>query len=421
MNARTWTTLLASLALLAPTTARAHAPTKVFGPAAATAYPEAFPVHGVGGDEVLLFALQPTDVPGHDRGVWASRRLDGKHLGALPVPQGGWGAPVAMKVVTYQSTGLLRTEGTMLVLDAFTPQQAGTRPGIVYEYSYSYSVQHGFAAALLGTHPLPMLTGLDAFGVPNGPGYPISLALLPNGAVVVIDMLFGTIWVSPAGLDNWRLAVVDPRFQVGQLLAPIDGVGRAPGGGTRPYTFSTVSIPPMFPFPILPGIHGVAYVNPTDEVAVIRTATPGGIYGIPASVVLDQGTPPFAKGARVREIVAPQPGVSDLSVGLDYDRFHPNTPWLYWQRSVANARDGYNTIYRVDVNTGVVEKLVESVAFYDWTNEISVLPSHLGPHFTVLTNANMQEENVPESNALLNGVATLVGPTIIPIAAFSNW
>lgn len=123
----------------------------------------------------------------------------------------------------------------------------------------------------------------------------------------------------------------------------------------------------------------------------------------------------------MREIAAPNPGVTDLSVGLDYDRFHPQTPWLYWQRVVASAASGYNPVYRVHLHSGVIEELAQSVQVYNWTNEISVLPSHLGPLFTVLTNANMQEENVPQSNALLNGVPTLVGPTIVPIAAFSNW
>jgi hypothetical protein len=185
--------------------------------------------------------------------------------------------------------------------------------------------------------------------------------------------------------------------------------------------FSTVSLPPQFPFPILPGIHGVAYCNPTKEVAVIRTATPGGIFGIPADILTNQQIPAFAKGASVRTIVAPTPGLSDLAVGLDYDRFNPETPWLYWQRVVADPKGTLNPVYRVHLFTGEIQLVAQSVKVYNWTNEISVLPSHLGPLFTVLTNANMQEENNPNSNALLNGVATFVGPVIVPIAAFSNW
>lgn len=407
--------------LAAATPAAASPPTIVLGPTASTQYAEAFPVHGVGGDERLIFALQPTEVPDHARGVWVSHRDGGAHLGAVTPPPAGWGAALAIKIVEYRSLPGDGSEGHFLILDGFAPQQAGTRPGIVYEYDYRYTRHEGLSTTVTGTHPLPMFTGFDGRGMPTGPIYPISLARLPDGKVVVIDFVLGSIWTSGATLDDWTLSMIDPRFEVGELASPIVGVGRAPGGGTRPYTFSTLALPPLFNFPILPGIHGVAYCDPTDEVAVLRTATPGGIYGIPASVLLDGSLAPWEKGAAVREIAAPQPGLTDLSAGLDYDRYNPRTPWLYWQRSVANAAEGYNTVYRVNLFTGAVERLAESLKVYDWTNEISVLPSHLGPSFTVLTNANMQEENVPESNALLNGAGTLVGPTVVPIAAFSNW
>jgi len=414
--------LVVTLAAALPADAAPPAPaTVVVGPRASTEYAEAFPVHGVGGDERLIFALQPTDVPDHARGVWVSHRDGGAHLGAVTPPPAGWGAALAMKIVDYRNVEADGSEGSFIILDGFAPQQAGTRPGIVYEYDYRYTRRDGLSTTLTGAHPLPMFTGFDGQGMPTGPIYPISLVRVPDGRVVVIDFILGSIWTSGATLDDWTLAMLDPRFEVGELVSPIVGVGRAPGGGTRPYTFATVALPPLFPFSILPGIHGVAYCDPTDEIAVLRTATPGGIYGIPAELLLDGSVPPWAKGAVVREIASPEPGVTDLSVGLDYDRFHPETPWLYWQRSVANAAEGYNTVYRVNILDGAIERLAESVKYYDWTNEISVLPSHLGPSFTVLSNANMQEENVPESNALLEGVATLVGPTVIPVAAFSNW
>jgi hypothetical protein len=414
------TTAAVAVASTSPAAAAPHRPI-VIGPVASAEYAEGFPVHGIGGDERLIFALQPTEAPNHARGVWVSHRANGAQLGAVSPPPGGWGAAVAIKVVHYENHGAFGSEGDFVILDGFAPQQAGTRPGVVYEYHYSYHPGRGLTTTMTDAHPLPMFTGFDGNGMPNGPLYPISLARLPTGDMVVIDMVLGSIWVSDPSLDTWRLGLIDQRLQIGQLAAPIHGVGRASNGGVRPYTFSTVSMPPAFPFSILPGIHGVAYCDPTDEIAVIRTATPGGVYGISASTLFDDTVPPYAKADEVREIVAPHPGVSDLSVGLDYDRFHPWTPWLYWQRSVANEAEGYNTVYRVDLFTGRIEKLAESLRYYDWTNEISVLPSHLGPNFTVLTNANMQEENVPESNALLNGVPTLVGPTVIPIAAFSNW
>jgi hypothetical protein len=411
----------ACIVLLAALPIAAASPV-VIGPVASTQYDEAFSVHGIGGDERLIFAVQGVATPDRPLGVWVSHRLDGSHLGQVTPPPGGWSAPVAMKVTDYNDVGEGGSEGDFIVLDSFTPQEAGTRPGIVYTYHYAFSFESGLATTLTGTHVLPLFTGVDASGNPDGPAYPISLVHTPSGEVVVIDMILGSIWASDPTLDNWRLAILDPRFELGELEAPLTGIDRAPGGGVRPYTFSTVSLPPAFPFPFLPGIHGVTYCTPTDEIAVVRTASPGGIYGIPASVLLDATVSPDDKGASVREIAAPNPGVTDLAAGVDYDRFNPQTPWLYWQRSVSNQATGYNTVYRVNLFTGVEEKLVESVQLYNWTNEISVLPSSdLGPFFTVLTSANDQDENLAQSNALLDGVSTLVGPTVIPVAAFSNW
>jgi hypothetical protein len=394
----------------------------VIGPTASTEYADAFSVHGIGGDERLIFALQGVATADRPLGVWVSHRRDGSHLGQVTPPPGGWSAPVAMKVTDYNNRGEGGSEGDFILLDSFTPQESGTRPGTVYTYHYAFSFESGLTTTLTGTHALPLFTGFDAGGNPDGPAYPISLVQTPSGDVVVIDMILGSIWASDPTLDSWRLAIIDPRFAVGELEAPLTGIDRAPGGGVRPYTFSTVSIPPAIPFPFLPGIHGVTYCTPTDEIAVVRTASPGGVYGIPASVLLDAGVSPDEKSAAVREIAAPNPGVTDLSAGVDYDRWNPETPWLYWQRSVSDGATGHNTVYRVNLFSGVQEKLVESVQLYNWTNEISVLPSaDLGRFFTVLTNANNQDENLAQSNALLDGVSTLVGPTVIPIAAFSNW
>ncbi len=396
-------------------------PTVVIGPTVSTTYAEAFPVHGIGGDGRVIFALQPTDVPGHDRGIWVSRRGDGAHLGAIVPPPAGWGSALAIKVTEHHEV-LLATSGRFLVLDGFTPEQAGTRPGIVYEYAYSYSILGGLQSSLLATHPLPLFTGLDALGLPNGPIYPISLALLPGGGAVVIDMLAGGVWVADASLDDWRLGIIDPRFAVGELVGVIDGIWRAPGGGKRPYEFATVGIPPQFPrFPSCPGIHTAVARIATPPTRSRSSARPprAGSSASRATCSSMRPRPPSPSPPRSARSCRPPGRASDLSVGLDYDRFNPTTPWLYWQRVVANATE-QNRVYRVNLFTGEVEDLANSVTVYNWTNEISVLPG-VAPGFTVLTNANMQEENVAESNALLDGVSTLVGPTIVPIASFSNW
>jgi hypothetical protein len=406
------------IALVAP--AFAGAPALVVGPWAAAQYEQGFSIHGIAGDTKLLFALQVSDVPGHARGAYVSDRSTGRQLGALLPPARGWSAPLTAKLIGFTADDDA-VAGRLLILDGIQPHQVGTGvPSILYEISYSHSQAAGLASAVTGAHPLPAYTGVDALGMPNGLVYPGSFTALPGGGVAAVDMITGGVWVAGPSLDDWRMALIDPRFSSGPGRE-IAGIGRAPGGGTRPYRFLPPS--PGGGAPSFPGAHSITYAAATDEVVVLVTCTPGGLFALPRLALLDRLVPAFAKGALLRELVPPTPGLADLAVGLDYDRFHPRTPWVYWQRVTSTAAEGFNVMRRVHLRTGEIQVVASSVQLYDWTNDISVLPPR-GPHedpFTSITSANMQEQNNPASNVLLNGVPAFVGPSIVPIVAVSNW
>jgi hypothetical protein len=194
--------------------AEAGPPPLTLGPDISTQYDEAFSLHGIAGDGALIFALQPTSVPNHPLGVYVSRRGDGAHVGAVTPPPKGWQTPLAMKVTTYRDEGLVGTSGSFLILDGFTPQ-ATSEQAVVYEYDYSYSLERGLRSSLVATHPLPLLNGVDSLGLPNGPAYPVSLAVLPDKTVVVIDFVLGSIWTLAPGSNTWALAMIDSRFELG--------------------------------------------------------------------------------------------------------------------------------------------------------------------------------------------------------------
>jgi hypothetical protein len=150
---------------------------------------------------------------------------------------------------------------------------------------------------------------------------------------------------------------------------------------------------------------------------------PGGIYCIDESVLSDAATPPFLKSAAVRVVVPPTPGLGDLTDGLDYDRFHPTSPWLYWQRAPADvAGGGYNTLRRVHLLTGAIEVVASDNELYSWANEISVLPPLLSDgRWTWILSSVGQEYNNPDVNVLLGGVSSYFAPSPMPAVAIRDF
>lgn len=381
-------------------------------------------IHGVAGDQVLLFALVPSASPDRAPGVYARRRLDGANAGTLAAPSGGWGVPLSMKIRTFRRVGLGGTEGEALVLDnRVPPALAGSQPARLYRYSYRYTPGTGLRSTLVSEHVLPLNTVAPGAGLPDGLIYPGSIALLPNQQVVVTDNISGALWVSD-GLDHWRMAAIDPRWAAAPA-GPVQGVGLAQSGRIEPYTL-LVPAPPGFPpgVGLYPGSHSIAYAAVTDEV-VWAVTVPGGLYAMPLDVLLDAGIPPFAKSGDpatgsfgpTRQLVPPTPGLGDLTDGVDYDRFRPDSEWVYWQRAPADAAGGgSNTLRRVSLLDGRIQVVARDNSVYAWANEISVLPPLVprSPLTTILSSVG-QEYNNPDVNALLLGVPRYFAPSRLPL------
>jgi hypothetical protein len=393
-------------------------PAFVIGPVAAATFEGGRPLHGAGGDELLLFAVQPNDAPDGERGILVASRITGREIGRVTPPPVGWQVPLSIEVYDFHRRGP-QTSGSFLVLDTGAePALAGTVPATIHRYRYSYAPGAGLTTTWVETQVLP-LAG------PPGPGLPTGLLMaegftrLPVGGVAVTDALIGAIWVAGPSLDDWRLAMLDPRFAPGLGVPDLHGIGRAPGGGTRPYTLRLPS-----PFPggpaAAPGAHSVSYAPLTDEVVTIRTAPPGGIYALPLEVLLDTTIAPFAKGEFLRDVVPPQVGLSDLTDGIVYDRFHPSTPWVYWQRAISDEiGGGSNILRRVHLLTGQIQEVARSNTLYDFTSNLAVLPPIDDLPISLVLSAMGQEENNPDVNVLLTE-PQYVGPSLLTLVAVAH-
>ena len=156
-------------------------------------FEDGFAIHGVAGDQRLLFAAQP----GPNPTVHVASRLTGRDIGDLPPPHEGWGVPLSMKVVSYRTAGV-RTRGELLILDnRVPPALAGAEAAKLYRYTYRSTSARSFTAAHVATYTLPLNTRLPGSAeLPDGLFYPGSFTLLPGGGAVVTDSLTGALWVS---------------------------------------------------------------------------------------------------------------------------------------------------------------------------------------------------------------------------------
>jgi hypothetical protein len=389
-------------------------------------FPEAFPIQGVAGDHAVLFAVQQSAGLTTTPAVRVMRRLDGRVLGALPAPPEGWGVPLTAWVTTFERHGVLGSRGELLISDVRVPPSialAAPQPARMYRYRYSYSLLSGLRAQLVESATLPVNTVAPGAGLPDGFFYLGSFTQLPSGELLATDTITGAIWTAPSIQGPWQLAVIDARFGPGPV-SDIVGVKRAPGGGLEPYTVSLPS-PPGSPVVVGPGIESITYAHVTDEACVVSNAQ-GGVFCISRGALLDPQTPPFLKGQALRAVIAPTPGLTDLTDGVTYDRFHPQSPWLYWHRAPSDTTSfdgsGFNTLRRVNLLTGQVEVVAKSNTCFDWTYEIAALPPLVASSpFTSILSSLGQGPNDPALNMNLMGALSYVAPSLLPITLATSW
>lgn len=374
---------------------------------AAASFPDGFEMDSVAGDERVLFTGNISPTAQTPTGVLVADRLTHQPIGQLAQPPGSFHVVSALAVLSYTTSGR-GTSGTLLVADAGAlPPQSQTT---FYRYSYTYSPDCGLTSQLLDAHQMPaqVFPPTSITGI----GYPGGVALLPGGVIAVADALDGAIWTCPSTLASCTPGVISPAFGVAPAPPSFSGIGRAPGGGTRPYTLGIAS-------GLMPGLLNIDYTDSTDEVCGLVVAPPGGLYCVQRSVLL-ANSDPTTKNVRV--LVAPQVGVTDGGHGVAFDHWNPSSNWFYWVRSLADTiGGGSNIVRRVNLTTGEVQEVVESLSVMDFSTGLAVIPPLVsGSPLTHLVVAMGQEENNGAINSTLNGVSQFVTPSIIAGAIVSS-
>jgi hypothetical protein len=399
---------------------------QVIGPRALLQHEAPYAGHGVAGDRALLFniEIQPPDIsgpPGTRVGVYS--RITKEKVGELPPYENpAWAIP--MNIVLEEFVGAKDfSMGTVLVLEVgLVPNQAPAFLRLI-RYGYLYSHRYGFFTRVVDFGDVPVISSLPG-ELPNGIGLPVAMDIVAaaDGTrhVVLADSFGGSIWSTPqTNLSQWQMDLFaeellpTPNMMVcdynGEPIIGFCGYARGPDWSIERYVQKMWQ--PVPGLDLLPGSFGLAFIGKTGMVAV-NNAGVGAIYEVDATLLLDRNLPPFTMAKPLSMLVEPVPGVTDLQGSLAWDRWHPNTEWIYWHRILSDYEGGHWPIYRANIHTGEVQYVAESIYLFDHPSMMAAIPSHFGQPQTVLVSSNVQERNGVLTNMLLSE-SRLVGPSVV--------
>jgi hypothetical protein len=271
-------------------------------------------------DSVVVFAAQPSPTAGG-----APRIFGYTQLGGIPfevaMPAGSpLNVPLRIVSVSSQRTGLFRTQGTLLLLDAvIQPAQLfdplATSSFRVYEVSYSWSPANlvtPLALSVTNTYTIARNSNPPTMP-PNGMVYPSGLTRLRDGSIAVGDEA-GQLFVKKANEPVFLPRFANPFYGFG-LNGPLSVRGRYWNGSAN--VVGDVSFLPPGPAPgvgFFPGHHDVQSVRGAtasqDRVCLVVGCgsnysptfelIPGcgpatGISCVSADALLDDSISPLAK------------------------------------------------------------------------------------------------------------------------------
>lgn len=376
-------------------------------------------------DSVVVFAAQPSPT------VSGAPRLFGyTQLGGVPfqvqMPAGSpLGTPLRIVKVSSRQTGLFRSEGRLLILDAvIQPAQlfdpTATSSFRIYEVSYSWSpINLATPLTLSVINTYTIARNSNPPGVqPNGMVYPSGLALLRDGSIAVGDEA-GQMFVKKPNEPAFLPRFANPFYGFG-LNGPLSVRGRYWNGSSN--VVGNVSFMPPGPVPGLgfyPGHHDVQSVQGAtaaqDRVCIVVGCgsnfsptfeqIPGcgpatGISCVSTAALLDDSISPLAKPV-VPVVAGP---------GSEYiDGVAVVGQQLYYARGPADAGNvgcvNGNSIRRI--NLGAASPSSEllycdttSFTRFNWTSGLGAV--ELLPGLTVIYAGQGQELNSSSVNSLLS-------------------
>jgi hypothetical protein len=297
-------------------------------------------IHGVAGDERLVFVTEPL----------ASRvvvldRFTGQEVATLPAPAGGFVLPFTLRVPTT---------GRLVVLDP-GGFPSPTTPSIarVYDYNYHYnSVTRVFTATVVRTvrfDGLPVVFAED-------------LETLSDGTYVLAESILGGLWL------------IRPN---GTIVPGVVPDSFAPGGGIPqlgPCAFGATVTADGIPFAsggdFGPGVGSVAQRGSS---LYFSGTCQGAVYRIPIASLNDPTRTPQQRAADIQLVSArPADPAGTVLKGLTFNRFDPQDSNLYALESAALR------VVRINTTTGVRTTLVRNQSLFNFPVAAAFLPPVLG-------------------------------------------
>lgn len=314
-------------------------------------------LHGVAGDESLVFATEALDGR-----VVATDRFTGEEIGALPPPPGGFLLPFALRVP--------RT-GHLVVLDAggFPSPVAQAIPR-VYDYDYRWDAKQGRFAATLSRSVsfagLPLLFAED-------------VEVLPDGRYVVSESVLGALWIVHAD-GTIGFGVFPAGFAPDQAVAGLNPC-------LLPDALEVGGIPFGAPGNFAPGVGSLAN---RDGWLYFGNSCLGGIRRIPVASLEDPARAPFQRGLDIELVSAPLAGrPHEVLKGLTFNRWSADDHLF--------ATDPLNLrVLDIDIHTGAREVLASDPVLFNFPVSAQYLPPARG-HTPVVV-ASDQEHRLAAFN-----------------------
>jgi hypothetical protein len=314
-------------------------------------------VHGVAGDESVVFSTEPLDGD-----VTVLDRITGVQRAVLPPPPAGFQLAFAVRV-PY--------EGRVVVLDSggFPSPTAPSIPKI-YDYDYQAGGDGSFTATLVRT--------VDFSGLPVV--FAEDIATGSDGVYYMSESILGGIWV----------VLPDGTIEPGLLpssLAPGAGIPALAPCGFTPIVVGGLPFTTAGNF--APGVGGLAIGG--AELYFGSTCT-GGLSRVPRASLVDPTRTPQERAADIQS-VSPRPAdvVEEAFEGIAVNPFDPADTSAYVTDSLQLR------VLRIDVSTGAREVLANDPVLFNFPVALSVLPPLLG--VTPLVVSSDQEYRVASINA----------------------
>jgi hypothetical protein len=318
-------------------------------------------IHGIAGDERLVFVTEPGIGVGTTPRVVALDRFTGREVAALPAPDGGFGLPFTLRVPK---------SGHLVVLDVggFPPQG----PPTVYDYRY-HRDWRGFSAELVRT--------VSFDGLPLA--FAEDIEVLPNGEYVVSESVFGGLWlVGRDGSVRPGIANLNPADP------PLANLSGCP-----------MMVPPGFTIGGLP--FAGAFAPGAGSLAVrgndlyLSSTCHGGVQKLKIKTLLDSSRQAAERAAEIEEITSAPAQPSSLK-GITFNEFDRGDPWIY-------AGDPFRLrLVRIHSRTGKLEVLSTNQRRFDFTVSTDFLPPVLKGLPNPLVTASDQEYRWPVLNPALS-------------------